>query len=192
MYIELLLICYYNTGIEDLIVEILEDIVIINWTPLNYTELTSYVLEYKQTNEQSFQTIIFPVSVVSTGSPRLQHDIEYVFQVYGVFTINNVEYESERSPPVTIMITMDSSSTTSSTPSSTTSSTPSLISSSNDSQTGCTGLVAGISVLSIIIIILLIMVIILVVLLFIEKKKNNTKEMQKFVKDILIIENIFI
>ena len=194
MYIELLLISYYNTGIEDLTVEILEDIVIINWTPLNYTELTSYVLEYKQTNEQSFQTIIFPVSVVSTGSPRLQHDIEYVFQVYGVFTINNVEYESERSPPVTIMITMDSSSTTSSTPSSTTSSTPSLISSSNDSQTGCTGLVAGISVLSIIIIILLIMVIILVVLLFIEKNKNNTKEMQKFVKDtcVLIIENIFI
>ena len=149
MYIELLLISYYNTGIEDLIVEISEDIVIINWTPLNYTELTSYVLEYKQTNEQTFQTIIFPVSVVSIGLPRLQHDIEYVFQVYGVFTINNVEYESERSPPVTvtIMITIGSSSTTSS--------TPSLISSSNDSQTGSTGLVAGISVLSIIIIILL-------------------------------------
>ena len=173
MYIELLLICYYNTGIEDLIVEILEDIVIINWTPLNYTELTSYVLEYKQTNEQTFQTIIFPISVVSTGSPRLQHDIEYVFQVYGVFTINNVEYESERSPPVTIII---SSSTTSS---------------SDGSQTGSTGLVAGISVLSIIIIILIIMVIILVVLLFIEKNKNNTREMQKFVIDILIIENIY-
>ena len=186
MYIELLLICYYNTGIEDLIVEILEDIVIINWTPLNYTELTSYVLEYKQTNEQTFQTIIFPVSVVSTGLPRLQHDIEYVFQVYGVFTINNVEYESERSPPVTIMITMDSS-TTSSTPSSTTSSTPSLISSSNDSQTGSTGLVAGISVLGITNIILVIIVVILVVLLFIEKNKNNTREMQKFVIDILLI-----
>ena len=183
MYIELLLICYYNTGIEDLIVEILEDIVIINWTPLNYTELTSYVLEYKQTNEQTFQTIIFPVSVVSIGLPRLQHDIEYVFQVYGVFTINNVEYESERSPPVTIMI---SSSTTSSTPSSTTS--------SNDSQTGCTGLVAGISVLIIIIIILIIIIIIiiLVVLRFIEKNQNNTKEIEEFVKDILIIEDIFI
>ena len=173
MYIELLLISYYNTGIENLIVEILEDIVIINWTPLNYTELTSYVLEYKQTIEQTFQTIIFPVSVVSTGSPRLQHDIEYVFQVYGVFTINNVEYESERSPPVTVMI---SSSTTS----------------SNDSQTGSIGLVAGISVLSIIIIISIIINIILVVLLFIEKNKNNTREMQKFVKDILIIENILI
>ena len=183
MYIELLLICYYNTGIEDLIVEILEDIVIINWTPLNYTELTSYVLEYKQTNEQTFQTIIFPVSVVSIGLPRLQHDIEYVFQVYGVFTINNVEYESERSPPVTIMI---SSSTTSSTPSSTTS--------SNDSQTGSTGLVAGISVLIIIIIILIIIIIIiiLVVLRFIEKNQNNTKEIEEFVKDILIIEDIFI
>ena len=71
MYIELLLICYYNTGTEDLIVEILEDIVIINWTPLNYTELTNYVLEYKQTNEQIFQTIIFPVSIVSIGLPRL-------------------------------------------------------------------------------------------------------------------------
>ena len=168
MYIEILLISYYNTGIEDLIVEILEDIVIINWTPLNYTELTSYVLEYKQTNEQTFQTIIFPVSIVSTGSPRLQHDIEYVFQVYGVFTINNVEYESERSPPVTIMIS---------------SSTP-FTSSSNDSQTGSTGLVAGISVLSIIIIILIIIIIILVVLRCIEKNKNNKKEMQKFVKDI--------
>ena len=179
MYIELLLICYYNTGIEDLIVEILEDIVIINWTPLNYTELTSYVLEYKQTNEQTFQTIIFPVSIVSTGLTRLQHDIEYVFQVYGVFTINNVEYESERSPPVTTMITMDSSSTTSSIPSSTTS--------SNDSQTGCTGLVAGISVLSIIIIILIIIIIILVVLRFIEKNQNNTKEIEEFVKDIFII-----
>ena len=167
MYIELLLICYYNTGIEDLIVEILEDIVIINWTPLNYTELTSYVLEYKQTNEQTFQTIIFPVSVVSIGLPRLQHDIEYVFQVYGVFTINNVEYESERSPPVTIMI---SSSTT-----------------SNDSRTGSTGLVAGISVLSIIIIILIIIIIILVILRFIEKNQNNTKEIEEFVKDIFII-----
>ena len=180
MYIELLLICYYNTGIEDLIVEILEDIVIINWTPLNYTELTSYVLEYKQTNEQTFQTIIFPVSIVSTGLTRLQHDIEYVFQVYGVFTINNVEYESERSPPVTVMITMDSSSTTSL--------IPSLIpSSSNDSQTGSTGLVAGISVLSIIIIILIIIIIILVVLRFIEKNQNNTKEIEEFVKDIFII-----
>ena len=168
MYIELLLISYYNTGIEDLIVEILEDIVIINWTPLNYTELTSYVLEYKQTNEQTFQTIIFPVSVVSIGLPRLQHDIEYVFQVYGVFTINNVEYESERSPPVTIMI---SSSTTS----------------SNDSRTGSTGLVAGISVLSIIIIILIIIIIILVILRFIEKNQNNTKEIEEFVKDIFII-----
>ena len=200
MYIELLLICYYNTGIEDLIVEILEDIVIINWTPLNYTELTSYVLEYKQTNEQTFQTIIFPVSVVSTGSPRLQHDIEYVFQVYGVFTINNVEYESERSPQVTIMITMDSSSTTtstpssttSSTPSSTTSSTPSLICSSNDSQTGCTGLVAGISVLSIIIIILIIIIIILIVLRFTERNENNTKKIEELVKDIIINNCIFI
>ena len=176
MYIELLLICYYNTGIEDLIVEILEDIVIINWTPLNYTELTSYVLEYKQTNEQTFQTIIFPVSVVSIGSPRLQHDIEYVFQVYGVFTINNVEYESERSPPVTIMIS---------------SSTPST-SSSNDSQTGCTGLVAGISVLSIIIIILIIIIIILVVLRFIERNESNTKEIEELVKDIIINNCIFI
>ena len=184
VYKELLLICYYNTGIKDLIVEILENIVIINWKPLNYTELTSYVLEYKQTNEQTFQTIIFPVSVVSTGSPRLQHDIEYVFQVYGVFTINNVKYESEKSPPVTIMITMDSSSTTTLTPSSTTSSTPSLNSSSNDSQTGSTGLVAGISVLSIIIIILIIIIIIIVVLRFIEKNENNKKEIQKFVKDI--------
>ena len=158
MYIELLLISYYNTGIEDLIVEILEDIVIINWTPLNYTELTSYVLEYKQTNEQSFQTIIFPVSVVSTGLPRLQHDIEYVFQVYGVFTINNVEYESERSPPVTIMI---SSSTTS----------------SNDSQTGCTGLLAGISVLSIIVIISIVVNIVITVILFkILIKKPKEKE----------------
>ena len=173
MYIELLLISYYNTGIEDLIVEILEDIVIINWTPLNYTELTSYVLEYKQTNEQTFQTIIFPVSVVSTGSPRLQHDIEYVFQVYGVFTINNVEYESERSPPVTIIITMDSSTTS-------TSSSPSLISSSNDSQTGSTGLVAGVSVLSIIVIISIVVniifIVITVILFKILIKKPKEKE----------------
>ena len=178
MYIKILLISYYNAGIEDLIVEILEDIVIIKWTPLNYTELTSYVLQYKQTNEQTFQTIIFPVSIVSIGLPGLQHDIEYVFQVYGVFTINNVEYESERSPPVTIMIS---------------SSTP-FASTSDDSQTGSTGLVAGVSGLSIIIIILIIIIIIiiLVVLRFIEKNKNITKEMQKFVKDILIIENVFI
>ena len=161
MYIELLLISYYNTGIEDLIVEILEDIVIINWTPLNYTELTSYVLEYKQTNEQTFQTIIFPVSVVSIGLPRLQHDIEYVFQGYGVFTINNVEYESERSPPVTIMIS---------------SSTPST-SSSNDSQTGSTGLVAGVSVLSIIVITSIVVNIIFIVILFkVLIKKPKEKE----------------
>ena len=111
VYIEILLISYYITGIEYLIVEILEDIVIINWTPLNYTELTTYVLEYKQTNEQIFRNVTFLISVVSIGLPTLQHGIEYVFQVYGVFTINNVEYESERSPPVTVMI---SSSTTSS------------------------------------------------------------------------------
>ena len=174
MYIEILLISYYITGIEYLIVEILEDIVIINWTPLNYTELTTYVLEYKQTNEQIFRNVTFLISVVSIGLPTLQHGIEYVFQVYGVFTINNVEYESERSPPVTVMI---SSSTTS----------------SIDSQTGSTGLVAGISVLSIIIIIISIIInIILVVLLFIEKNKNNSREMQRFVKDTLIIENILI
>ena len=167
MYIELLLISYYNTGIEDLIVEILEDIVIINWTPLNYTELTSYVLEYKQTNEQTFQTIIFPVSVVSTGSPRLQHDIEYVFQVYGVFTINNVEYESERSPPVTIMVS---------------SSTPST-SSSNDSQTGSTGLVAGVSVLSIIVVISLVVIIVITVILF-KILINKPKEKERFSIDI--------
>ena len=177
MYIELLLISYYNTGIEDLVVEILEDIVIINWKPLNYTELTSYVLEYKQTNEQRFQTIIFPVSVVSIGLPRLQHGIEYVFQVYGVFTINNVEYESKRSPPDTIMITMGSSSTTSSTPSFTTSLNPSLISSSNDSQAGSTALVAGVSVLSIIVIISLVVIIVIIVILFkILIKKPKEKE----------------
>ena len=97
-------------------------------------------MEYKQTNEQIFQTMIFPVSVVSIGLPGLHYDIEYVFQVYGVFTINNVEYESERSSPVIVMITMDSSSTTSS--------TPSLISSP---IIGCTGLLASVSVLTIIV-----------------------------------------
>ena len=152
----MLLISYYNTVIKDLIVEILEDIVIINWTTLNHTELTSYVLEYKQTNEQIFQTIIFPVSVVSIGLPGLQYDIEYVFQVYGVFTINNMEYESERSSQVVVMFTMDSSSSTLSTPSLisssifgctgvVTSSTPSLISSP---MIGCTGLLVSVSVLS--------------------------------------------
>ena len=141
--IELLLISYYNTVIKDLVVEILEDIVIINWTPLNHTELTNYVLEYKQTNEQIFQTIIFPVSVVSIELPGLQYDIEYVFQVYGVFTINNVEYESERSSPVIVMITMDSSSTTSSVASSTPSSS---------SMIGCNGLLASVSVLSVIVV----------------------------------------
>ena len=140
MYIELLLISDYNTGIEKLRVEVLKNIVIINWTPLNYTELTSYVLEYKQTNEQTFQTIIFPVSVVSTGSLRLQHGIEYVFQVYGVFIIDNVEYVSERSPPAIVMITSD------------------------DSQTVSTGLVAGVSVLGIIVIILLVVIIIVIVI----------------------------
>ena len=139
-----------------------------------------YCMEYKQTNEQTFQTIIFPVSVVSIGLPRLQHDIEYVFQVYGVFTINNVEYESERSPPVTIIITIDSSTTS-------TSSSPSLISSSNDSQIGSTGLVAGVSVLSIIIIILIIIIIILLALLFIKRTNSSNKEIHKFVKKIIYI-----
>ena len=82
--------------------------------------------------------MIFPVSVVSIGLPGLHYDIEYVFQVYGVFTINNVEYESERSSPVIVMITMDSSSTTSSTPSS-------------SPMIGCTGLLASVSVLTIIV-----------------------------------------
>ena len=123
---------------------------------------------------------MFPVSVVSIGLPRLQRDIEYVFQVYGVVTINNVEYESERSPPVTIMITIDSS---------TTSSTPSLIFLSNDSQTVSTNLIAGITVLSIIIIILIIIItiIILVVLLFIKRTNSSNKEIQKFVKKIIYI-----
>ena len=183
--IELLLISYYNTVIKDLIVEILEDIVIINWTPLNHTELTSYVLEYKQTNEQIFQSIIFPVSVVSTGSPRLQHDIEYVFQVYGVFTINNVEYESERSSLVVVMFTMDSSSSTLSTPlliSSSiigctglvTSSTPSLISSP---MIGCSGLLASVSVLSVIVVTSLVANVIFILLKILNKKP---KEKERF------------
>ena len=151
MCIGLLLISYYNTGIEDLIVEILEDIVFIKWTPLNYTELTSYVLQYKQTNEQTFRNVTFLVSI---GLPTLQHDIEYVFQVYGVFTINNVEYESERSPPVTIMI---SSSTTS----------------SNDSQTGSTGLVAGVSVLSILIVVIIVITVTLLKILIEKPKKKE-------------------
>ena len=142
MYTELLLMCDYNTGIGELIVEVLNNIVAINWTLLNYTELTSYVLEYKQTNEQTFETILFPVSVLSTGSLKIQHGIEYVFQVYGVFMVNSVEYESEKSHPAIVMIAMDSSSTINS--------TTSLISSSNDSQTGSIDLVAGASVLSII------------------------------------------
>ena len=142
VYTELLLMCDYNTGIGELIVEVLNNIVAINWTLLNYTELTSYVLEYKQTNEQTFETILFPVSVLSTGSLKIQHGIEYVFQVYGVFMVNSVEYESEKSHPAIVMIAMDSSSTINS--------TTSLISSSNDSQTGSIDLVAGASVLSII------------------------------------------
>ena len=162
--IELLLISYYNTVIKDLIVEILEDIVIINWTPLNHTELTSYVLEYKQTNEQIFQTIIFPVSVVSIGLPGLQYDIEYVFQVYGFFTINNVEYESERSSPVTVMITMDSSSTTSSAPSS-------------SSMIGCTGLLASVSVLSVIVVTSLVANVIFILFKILNKKP---KEKERF------------
>ena len=82
--------------------------------------------------------------------------------MYGVFTINNVEYESERSPPVTIMI---SSSTTS----------------SNDSQTGCTGLVAGVSVLSIIVIILLVVNIAILLFKILIKKP---KEKERFSIDI--------
>lgn len=97
-----------NTVIEDLIV--LEDIVVINWTPLNYSDIKHYVLEYKQINEQTFQNVVFPMSVVSAGSPRLQHGIEYVFQVYGVLIINSVECESEKSPPVSVLITNDNSS----------------------------------------------------------------------------------
>ena len=178
MYIELLLISDYNTGIEDLRIELLKNIVAINWTPLNYTELTSYVLEYKQTNEQTFDTIIFPVSVLSTGSLRLQHGIEYVFQVYGVFTVNSVEYESERSPPAIVMIAMDSSSTINS--------TTSLISSSNDSQTVSIGLVAGVSVLGIIVIILLVVIIIVIVIAVILFKmlRKKLKEKERFSKDI--------
>ena len=133
-------------------------LVIINWSPLNYTELTSYVLEYKQTNEQTFQTIIFPVSVVSTGLPRLQHGIEYVFQVYGVFTIDNVEYVSERSPPAFVTITRD------------------------DSQTVSIGLVAGVSVLGIIVIILIVVIIIVIVIAAILFKMltKKLKEKERF------------
>ena len=181
--IEQLLISYYNTGIEDLIVEILEDIVIINWTPLNHMELTSYVLEYKQTNEQIFQTIIFPVSVVSIGLPGLQYDIEYVFQVYGVFTINNVEYKSERSSPVTTMITMDSSSSTSSTTSLISSSTIECIglvassTPSSSSMIGCTGLLASVSVLSVIVVTSLVANVIFILLKILNKK---SKEKERF------------
>ena len=181
--IELLLISYYNTVIKDLIVEILEDIVIINWTPLNHTELTSYVLEYKQTNEQIFQNIIFPVSVVSIGLPGLQYDIEYVFQVYGVFTINNVEYESERSSPVIVMITMDGASSTTSTPSLISSSTIGcigLIASSTPSSSsiiGCTGLLASVSVLSVIVVTSLVANVIFILFKILNKKP---KEKERF------------
>ena len=69
--------------------------------------------------------------------------MEYVFQVYGVFTINNMEWSMrvrDHLHAVTVMITM-----------ATTSSTPSLI--------GFTSLVVGVSVLSIIVIILLVVII---------------------------------
>ena len=177
----MLLISYYNTVIKDLIVEILEDIVIINWTPLNHAELTSYVLEYKQTNKHIFQTIIFPVSVVSIGLPGLQYDIEYVFQVYGAFTINNVEYENERSSSVTVMITMDSASSTTSTPSLIASSMIGCIgliassAPSSSSMIGCTGLLASVSVLSVIVVTSLVANFIFI-LLKISNKKPKEKE----------------
>ena len=181
--IELLFIFYYNTVIKDLVVEILEDIVIINWTPLNHTKLTSYVLEYKQTNEQIFQSIIFPVSVVSVGLPGLQYDIEYVFKVYGVFTINNVEYESERSSPVIVMITIDSSVSTSSTPSLISSSTIGcigLVASSTPSSSSMGaffGLIASVSVLSVIVVTSLVANVIFILFKILNKKP---KEKERF------------
>ena len=140
-----------NTVIEDLIV--LEDIVVINWTPLNYGDIKHYVLEYKQINEQTFQNVVFPMSVVSAGSPRLQRGIEYVFQVYGVLIINSVEYESEKSPPVTVLITND-----------------------NSSQCDYIGLIASVAVLSISLLFVIIILTVLVIKNVVSKKIKVSQE----------------
>ena len=127
--------------------------------------------------------MIFPVSVVSIGLPGLHYDIEYVFQVYGVFTINNVEYESERSSPVIVMITMDSSSSTTSTPSLIASSMIGCIgliassAPSSSSMIGCTGLLASVSVLSVIVITLIIANVIFILFKILNKKP---KEKERF------------
>ena len=82
-----------------------------------------------------------------------------MFQVYGVSTINNVEYESERSSPVTVMITMDSS-------------TP-----SSSSIIGCTGLLASVSVLSVIVVTSLVANVIFILFKILNKKP---KEKERF------------
>ena len=93
-----------------------------------------------------------------------------MFQVYGVFTVDSVEYESERSPPAIVQWTVHQLHCINS--------TASLISSSSDSQTVSTGLVAGVSVLGIIVITLLVVIIIVIaiaVMLFemLTKKLKN-------------------
>ena len=148
------------TMIEDLIV--LEDIVVINWTPLNYSDIKHYVLEYKQINEQRFKNVVFPMSVVSAGSPRLQRGIEYVFQVYGVLIINSVECESEKSPPVTVLITNDSS-----------------------SQCDHIGLIASVAVLSISLLFVIIILTALVIKKVVSKKIKVPQE--RFIHVIFIV-----
>ena len=96
---------FFSTDIEGLSIEIIDNTVLISWTPLNNTYLTSYIIQYKEINQMTLQEIDMPPSVSLVGLPHLIEGKVYAFQIFNVLTVNDMRYNGSLSSPVTILVT---------------------------------------------------------------------------------------
>ena len=92
------------TVVDDLCAQLIEETILLSWTPFNNIYLTSYILQYKQVDKVEFKVIELPSSVTILGLSNLQVGIEYIFQISSVVTTNGVEYNAPISSPVTVLI----------------------------------------------------------------------------------------
>ena len=96
---------FFSADVEGLSIEVFDDTVLISWTPLNNTYLTSYIIQYKEINQIAFQKIDLPPSVSLVGLPHLKKGKEYAFQIFNVLTVNDMKYNGSLSSPVIILVT---------------------------------------------------------------------------------------
>ena len=103
---------FFSADVEGLSIEVIDDTVLISWTPLNNTYLTSYIIQYKEINQMTFQEIDLPPSVSLVGLPHLEEGKVFTFQIFNVLTVNDMRYNGSLSSPVTILVTKQVSLTT--------------------------------------------------------------------------------